>query len=269
MSISEWLRQATKQLKLAGIDSARLDAEILMAHTLNKSRTYLHAHTDDNLDDRQLEIADARLSLRLDRTPIAYIIGHKEFYGRIFSVSPAVLIPRPESEVMISLLLAYTSDEITPKNLIDIGTGSGCLGITAKLERPHLRVTLADISLPALNTAKTNVDRLEASIQTIKSNLLSNYPVKPDYILANLPYVDKSWDRSLETNFEPSLALFSDDGGLGLTKDLLEQSIDRLNDDGLIFIETDLKQHPELIDFAKKTGFSHLKTDGFITVFQK
>ena len=104
-AISSWLRTAAASLKQAGIDSARLDAELILAHTLQKSRTYLHAHGDEILSPRQAEIADARLHLRVERTPLAYIIGHKEFYGHQFKVTPSTLIPRPESEVMLELLL--------------------------------------------------------------------------------------------------------------------------------------------------------------------
>ena len=104
MTIAEWMTHAAAALQSAGIPSARLDAEIILAHTLKKSRTYLHAHDDETLEARELEIADARLALREDRTPVAYIIGHKEFYGRPFKVTPSTLIPRPESEMIITLL---------------------------------------------------------------------------------------------------------------------------------------------------------------------
>src|SRR5688500_1996590 len=100
-AISQWLIHASQLLLEAGIPSARLDAELLLAHTLHKSRTHLHAHGDAPLDGRQYDIAEARLLLRLHRTPRAYIIGHKEFYGRMFRVTPATLIPRPESEDII------------------------------------------------------------------------------------------------------------------------------------------------------------------------
>ena len=102
-TISFWLKNAAKSLKDAGIPSARLDAELILANTLRKNRTYLHAHLDEEIDPRRVDIANARLDLRLDRVPMAYILGYKEFYGRKFTVSPAVLVPRPESEDMISL----------------------------------------------------------------------------------------------------------------------------------------------------------------------
>src|SRR5690606_464298 len=104
MTIDAWLKQTTNELADAMFESPRLDAEIILAHTLGSSRTWLHAHGDEPLEGRQVEIANSRLDLRLDRVPIAYIIGHKEFYGRPFSVTPQVLIPRPESEQLIDHL---------------------------------------------------------------------------------------------------------------------------------------------------------------------
>lgn len=208
MTISDWLRDATKQLKDIGIESARLDAELILAHTLRKPRTYLHAHLDETIDERRYDIANARLDLRLERVPLAYITGHKEFYGRRFTVSPSVLIPRPESETMIEWLLELTAEEITPKRLVDVGTGSGILGITAKLERPHLDVVLTDVDTKALTLAKRNATALGAAVDTRRDNLLDHQAFTVDYCLANLPYVDETWDdTSPELRHEPAQAL--------------------------------------------------------------
>ena len=95
MNISAWLDQAARQLREIGVDSARLDAELILANTLRKNRTYLHAHPESNIDPRRVDIANARLRLRLERVPLAYILGYRDFYGRRFTVSPQVLVPRP------------------------------------------------------------------------------------------------------------------------------------------------------------------------------
>lgn len=274
IAITQWISQATASLKAADIPSAHLDAEIILAHTLRKTRTYLHAHGEEVLTDRQVEIADARIELRKDRTPLAYIIGHKEFYGRLFKVTPATLIPRPESETIITLLkeLLPSSHSLlqeAPKRLVDIGTGSGCLGITAKLECPELDVTLCDISNHTLTVAKNNARQLEAEVETLQSNLLADYPFSPDVILANLPYVDTSWERSPETNYEPQEALFAGDGGLALIKKLIEEAKLRLASGGLVFLEADLRQHAELIKYAKKHGFALRESRDLIAVIEK
>ena len=259
-----WLRDAAEEFANAGISSALLDAEIILAHTLRKSRTWLHAHSDDQLDPRIEDIANARAQLRLDRTPIAYIIGHKEFYGRLFKVTPSVLIPRPESEEIISLLKQHIPKGA--QSLIDIGTGSGCLGITAALELPRLHVTLADISRHVLKIAEANALALNADVTIIKRDLLASIPARYDIVLANLPYVDTSWERSPETNHEPELALFADDGGLKLIYRLLEQLPGALTPGGIALLEADPQQHSALIAAAKKYSLSHIATSGYIVV---
>ena len=268
MIISEWLKIATKSLKTANIPSARLDAELILANTLRKNRTYLHAHLDEEIDPRRFDIANARLDLRLDRVPIAYILGYKEFYGRRFTVSPSVLIPRPESEDLISLFLELTASEIAEKVLIDVGTGSGCLGITAKLERSNLSVILSDISKPALNIAEKNANALNADVHIQQQSLLNGQLKPVDYIFANLPYVDKNWDVSPELQYEPEIALFVEDEGLKLILQLISQAPKCLTPDGLLFIEADPQQHNRIIDEATKKGFIKERILNYILVLR-
>ncbi len=268
MIISEWLKIATKSLKTANIPSARLDAELILANTLRKNRTYLHAHLDEEIDPRRFDIANARLDLRLDRVPIAYILGYKEFYGRKFTVSPSVLIPRPESEDLISLFLELTASEIAEKVLIDVGTGSGCLGITAKLERSNLSVILSDISKPALNIAEKNANALNADVHIQQQSLLNGQLRPVDYIFANLPYVDKSWDVSPELKYEPEIALFAEDEGLKLILQLISQAPRCLTPEGLLFIEADPQQHNRIINEAVKNGFVKERVLNYILVLR-
>lgn len=273
-AINDWLENASRQLSDVGVSSARLDAEIILAHTLRKSRTYLHAHHDEILDPRDHEIADARLALRLDRVPIAYIVGHKEFYGRNFRVTTATLIPRPESESIITLVKkllppTFAMQRIPSTKLLDVGTGSGCLGITLKLEIPQLDVTLIDISQPALKVAQTNAKLLHANVKILKSDLLKDYPMTADIIVANLPYVDPSWERSLETDYEPETALFADDGGMALIMQLIDQSPASLSSGGYLIIEADPQQHKPLIAYTKKHGFVFVAVDGYCLILQK
>lgn len=266
--ISEWLAYATTQLKAVGIQSARLDAELILSHTLRKSRTYLHAHIGDSLDSRQYEIADARLALRLERTPVAYIIGHKEFYGRTFKVTPATLIPRPESEDIITLLKKIAKNLPSDCTIVDVGAGSGCLGITAKLELPASHVTLLDISHHALKVAETNAKSLKADVHSIYSNLLHEYPLNADVIIANLPYVDKNWERSPETNYEPALALFAQKEGLSLIESLIEQAPHHVTPKGHLLIEADPQQHSHIIKDAEKHHFKLIEVMDYIIHLQ-
>jgi release factor glutamine methyltransferase len=220
---------------------------------LEQDRTWLIAHGSDDFDDANLRhTANTMLTKRMHRMPLAYLVGRREFYGRDFIVSPDVLIPRPETETMITLLGKYH-----PRGkLIDVGCGSGCIGLTAKLEHPELDVTLSDISSSALDVARRNAESLEASVDFRISDLLASFEAtatKFNFILANLPYVDSEWERSPETDHEPSLALFADDHGLALIKTLISQAASLLNTGGYLLLEADPVQHDEI----QKTGDSH------------
>lgn len=273
-TLDYWLNEASKKLFKTGIDSAVLDAELILAHTLRKPRTYLHAHGDELLDDRRANIANARLELRLERTPIAYIIGHKDFYGKKFKTTPAALIPRIESETMIMMLAKAIShiknSAHTTLNLIDVGTGTGCLGITAKLNwQDILNVTLTDTNQQALSLAKENAEKLGADVTILKMNLLKGWSGPVDIILANLPYVDKSWNVSPETTKEPQDALYSSEGGLAHIRLLIEQASLIMNSGGILFIESDIRQQKDLTSYAKKHEFVLEVSKGYISQFRK
>jgi release factor glutamine methyltransferase len=274
LAINDWLADATRQLVFAEIPSARLDSELILAHTLRKNRSYLHAHPEEELTVRAIEIARARLSLRIERVPVAYIIGHKEFYGHKFAVSTATLIPRPESETLIELLRQVIPRNSSllkenPLRLIDVGTGSGALGITAKLLYPELRVTLSDTSRHALKIAEKNAKDLEADVSILRSNLLADYPFTANIIIANLPYVDLEWERSPETEHEPAEALFATNNGKALIYELLVQTKNTLIDGGSLILEADPEQHSAIIAEAKKYGLLLAQQDSYGMLFEK
>lgn len=270
LTIKEWLDHATTHLESANVPTARLDAQVILSHALKMPRASLLAHPEQVIEEDQLEFADKLLARRIERQPVAYLTEQKEFYGRNFYVAPDVLIPRPESEAIIDTLALLHPN--SSHRLIDIGTGSGCLSITAALEFPGISVTAVDISNAALSVAKRNAESHSADVRFVKSNLLSSVseddrPV--DFIIANLPYVDKTWERSPETDFEPSLALFAEDDGLALIKQLIPQVVDALTYKGSLILEADPQQHMAIIDFAREFGFTHRSTDGFIISLQR
>lgn len=271
MTIERWLNEAATELKACDIPSARLDAELILAHTLRVPRTYLHAHGDDELDARQEDIANARLQLRLDRTPVAYIVGHKEFYGRRFKTTPAALIPRPETESFIELLAKIMPTNLPlvkeQRTLVDVGTGTGAIGITAKLEWPELDVTLTDISQQALNLAKQNAENLHADVRFYKADLLRGYGAPIDIIVSNPPYVDREWEVSPETHAEPDLALYAKSHGLALINQLLVQAALLLKPNGSLLLEADERQHAAIIQTAKDQGLMHQESLGLILHF--
>ncbi len=256
INTSEWLLFAENRLDIAGITSARLDSEIIMSKVLNMPRTYIHSHLNKRLSKQQLFHANNWLKKREKRIPLAYIFGEKEFYGRVFKVSENVLVPRPETEVIIELY-----KKISQKNdvILDIGTGSGILAITSFLEQKNLNIDVfaSDVSLKALEIAHNNADSLNANINFIQSDLLSEITQeikdKTTVILANLPYVNIDWIDQNSTNelhYEPRNALYAGDMGLELIKKLIQQS-ENLKNLKFIIIEADPEQHQNIINFAK------------------
>jgi release factor glutamine methyltransferase len=269
--IKDWLDSASHQLATINIPSYNLDADIILENAINKDRSYLRAYPEQKISLNQLKIANNNLKLRLNRVPIAYIIGYKEFYRRQFIVTPDTLIPRPESESIIDTLRIILEE--IPKNqqlkLIDVGTGSGCLGITSKLEFPNLDIILSDISSKALKIAFKNSKILSAKVTIIQNDLLKNLTVKPNIIIANLPYVDQNWKRSPETNFEPKVALFANDNGLAIIKKLIIQASQSIATNGFLLIEADPTQHNQLIEFAEKYSFDIFYKNGYTITFKQ
>lgn len=265
MTIDELLYQATKQFAKSGIPSARLDAQVLLADAVGEDKSWLLAHLDDEIPAGALKSLLVQVAARAKRMPLAYVRGHQEFYGRDFLVNPSVLIPRPETEQLIVELKGLT----LPRGsvMLDVGTGSGAIAITAAHEAPHLLIEACDISLDALDIARANADRLNVHIERFFISNLLDEAGYYDVIAANLPYVGPDWLRSPETNYEPGLALFADNQGLALIHKLLEQAPSHLTPDGYLLIEADPRQFEAIIAFAPER-LVHLRTNGYILTFQ-
>lgn len=266
MKINDWLLVATGHLKQTGISSARLDAELLLAFCLKKPREYSLAHPEMVLTPHIRAQLDGLLERRFNREPIAYITALKEFYGRSFMVTPDVLIPRPESETIIDHIKKLSLAE--GNVLVDIGTGSGILAITAKLELPNLSVVAVDNSLPALRVARKNARTLKADIAFQTSNLFEDV-MMPEVtaIVANLPYVDKTWEVSPETGYEPQQALFASNHGLSVIEKLFIQIPDYLKKGGFLILEADPRQHEKIIAMTQSCGLAVQEIDGFVMTF--
>jgi release factor glutamine methyltransferase len=267
VTIKKWTVEAVKKLLEAEIITAVLDCELILINTLEVERTFLHAHPEQAISPKQLRIINHMLKKRLKNIPMSYILKYKEFYGRKFFTDKAVLIPRPESEDIIDIVKSICRQRKfrnTETTLVDIGTGSGCLGITAKLEVPSLEVTLLDISISALRVAGFNAAKLHADVNIINSDLLESINERPDIIIANLPYVDKKWHRSSETDHEPTKALFAADNGMALIKKLIRQAKNLQRTESYLILEADPRQHEALIDYAHKHQFMLAKQTGYI-----
>ncbi len=268
LSIADFLAISTKTLSKAGIASARLDSELILAHVLRRSREWLLAHDTDTLTQSQQRQARQLLLQRTQRRPIAYLTGRRDFYGHSFLVNEQVLIPRPESEVILAIL-----DELMqsnhPRTVLDVGTGSGCLAISIKLAHPDLAVSACDISESALLVARRNAARLLPSGQQIKfyqSDLLSGLPVgsRFDLIVANLPYLSPGQDGlSPELAYEPAIALYADDDGLSLIKQLIATAPARLTPDGYLLLEMNTKQIETVASYATDYRYQVVKQEPF------
>ena len=263
MNVSSWLKNSK---------ISRLDAELILAEVLEKDRTFLVANSDLILPDEKLAKADELLLRRQKDEPLAYILGKKWFYGREFEVSPDVLIPRPETEDLVDMALEIIENDDSIKNIVDVGTGSGCIAISIMLEcianeRKQIQVLGLDISDKALTQARRNAEKLSAPIKLQHSDLLSNLELQPDIIVANLPYVDKGWTwNSACLKYEPELALYADDGGLELIWRLMQQAKDK--GAKYLLLESDISQHERIVKNATKFGWRHFKTEGLITGYR-
>ncbi|MBR2725482.1 peptide chain release factor N(5)-glutamine methyltransferase [Candidatus Saccharibacteria bacterium] len=199
-----------------------------------------------------------------------------DFYGRGFVVTKDVLIPRPETEMIVDTVLDLAGKSylpgvkpkasVLPNNckILDVGTGSGCIAITLKLELPEAQITASDISEPALKVARENAARLGAEVEFIKSDLLGEIPGDFDVAVANLPYVDKDWDWIDKETLakEPSIALYAENHGLALIYRLIDQAAKRKV--SRLILEADPCQHQDVINYAKNRNYQLEETRGFI-----
>lgn len=275
MNIGNWLATATTKLEAVGIGTARLDALVLLEDITGKERGQLLAEPDAELLPAQVAKLTNLLNQRLAHLPLAYVRGHTEFYGRNFVITPDVLEPRPESETMIELLIklskdsSYRLDWSGVVRVADVGSGSGALGITTKLELPNSEVDLLDIDEKALKVSKVNVDLFTISINVIKSDLLAGSDVNYDILLCNLPYVPDDYQINSSAKHEPRIAIFGGADGLDIYRQLFNQLKVRSHKPLLILTECLPPQHQSLEQIAKFGGYVLRAEDDFIQVFVK
>ncbi|GAA0320105.1 peptide chain release factor N(5)-glutamine methyltransferase [Bacillus carboniphilus] len=242
--VMEALTWASSFLHVHGRDANA--GEWLMQHVHNWTRSKLFYHMRDPIADEKVELFKQLVKEHCKGTPVQYLMGYAEFYGRDFDVNENVLIPRPETEELIEGILQRT-DKLFPKNqvlrVVDIGTGSGAIAITLKKERPHWEVYAVDISQDALDVAKANSRKLEADITFLEGDLLSPFEGKGtrfDCIVSNPPYIpdrDREDMSVVVTDHEPHLALFAGEDGLDIYRKLIPQAIGLLSTPGCIGLE--------------------------------
>jgi len=299
MNISDWLTKTTKKLEEAGIGTARLDCLVMLEDATGKDRTHLLAHPETTVQGSTLYSINKQVERRAKHEPLAYIMGKTEFYGRDFIVNKHVLVPRPESETMIELLKQLLMQRADGRGLIivDVGTGCGALGITAKLELPELEVILTDIDQNCLKVAQQNAQKHSVDIDFVQGDLLDPLLNKSNgrqfylttllnhqrdtrvrrlmtgrfAILANLPYVPDAYTINQAARHEPDIAIFGGPDGLDLYRRLFDQLSQNKQfiDVKYILTESLPPQHKDLVKIAKNHGYKQIQEDDFIQVFEK
>ncbi len=268
MTVDSWIHDQTAALKSAGIATARLDCLVLLEDVLNTNRTQILAHPEQKLTGVELGLLNKMVDKRALHIPLAYIRNKTEFYGREFYVNEHVLEPRPESESIIEILKVLSS---APAEIIDIGTGSGALAITAKLELPTARVFATDIDLKCLQVAERNAKNLNAEIQFLCGNLLDPFKhVKLSHdvaLLCNLPYVPDNFQINTAATHEPRHALFGGPDGLDLYRSLFDSPAFRTIKPAYVIAESLPPQHELLATIAHDHGYQLQTTEDFIQLY--
>lgn len=256
-TIAAVIREAAGALALA-CDTPHLDAEVLLSHVLNKSRTYLRAWPEKELSSEQAARFFALVERRAGGEPVAYLTGTREFWSRQFRVTPDVLIPRPETELLVELALERLPAG-QPFRLLDLGTGSGALAVTLALERPLAEVVAVDFCPRALDVARSNALRLgAANVRFVLSDWFSTLAEAAfDLIVSNPPYV-ASEDPYLRQNglpFEPITALTAGTDGLDAIRRIVPAALFRLAPGGTLLLEHGYDQATAVQNLLAEAGF--------------
>lgn len=259
-----FLKWSAERLTQAGIESPQLEAEVLLAKGLHASREDLYREPDRKLEEEEIVLSKSFVERRFLREPVAYILGCREFWGMDFQVTPDVLVPRWETEVLLEQFLQWVraTPLSSPLQILDIGTGSGNIAVVAARELPNAQVTAVDISPPALEVAQTNawVHGVADRIKFVQGDLFTCDLKGPFHaILSNPPYIEDGEMESLMPdvkNFEPKRALDGGEQGLELYKRILPEALTHLTEDGALFLEVGDQQAPAVRSlFAEYGGY--------------
>lgn len=261
LSVKATLQWAEK--KLTSIDMARLDAELLLAHVLKQPRSFVLAYTEHILSAVQWMQYQAMIEQRARQMPLAYLLGEKEFWSLCFEITPEVLIPRPETELLVELLLQeyQKSAQLT---VIDLGTGSGAIAVAIAYARPNWKIFASDSSQSALSIAQKNAERLlkTNNITFFLSDWLSDFPnMQVEVLVSNPPYLAANDPHLVNTEIshEPQSALVAADDGFAAYKKIISQSRSYLISGGRIYLEHGAEQADKIAQLLEQEGFSEIK----------
>lgn len=256
MTLREALRAAAAQLHAANIESADLDAALLLAHILGVSRAALYARLSDPLPADVGTALSQTVERRIAGESVAYIVGHKEFYGLDFIVTPAVLVPRPETESLVQWAIDWLRDRVLPARVVDVGTGSGAIAVSVAHAVATAHIFASDISLEALRVAQRNAQTLVRAdrVGFVCGDLLTWLGQPADLVLANLPYLTDPQMAEPSIAAEPRLALVGGGAdGFGLYRRLIRQVAARLMPGGAFAFEVDPAQAEIAVATCRET----------------
>ena len=241
MTIVEVLKLSADYLQKHGSDSARLDAEILLADVLGLRRLDLYLRFDRKLQEDELAAYRSLVARRAKGEPVAYLVGHREFMGLDFEVTPGVLVPNPDTEVLVQRAVAIAREVGAPLRVADVGTGSGCIAIAIAHYAPNTTVWATDLSGEVLAVAARNVAKhgLDARVHLERGDLMQPLAGEFNLVCANLPYVAAGTILPAEVTAQPAGALYADSGGAALIDRFLDEAPARLGRGGRVLAELD------------------------------
>jgi release factor glutamine methyltransferase len=254
-TVAAALEQSAKRLKNLG-DTPELDAQVLLAEILSRPRSWLPAHPEAKLDDHILEKLENSLQRLEAGVPLAYVLGKWQFFGMTYEVTQDVLIPRPETELLVERAVSWLQEKLEGGRAccaLDIGTGSGCIAVSLAVHVPRVQVFATDLSMVALSVARRNATRLlgDDRVTMVRADLFpgktaegtEELPDRYDLVIANLPYIPTRALAGLAVSTrEPALALHGGEDGLDLIRRVLDAAPDHLAKDGLLLLEIEASQ---------------------------
>ena len=265
MTVLEFLQSTTGYFRKHNIESARLNAEHLLAHVLRRKRIELYLEFERELNESELAPMRDLVKRRAEGEPLQHLLGTVEFCGRTFLCDKRALVPRPETEQLVELVISRLKSEITKGRIVDVGTGSGVIALTLAAEFPEAEIIAADMSDDALVLARENAKQLGLTdrVRFLKSDLLEYVEGIFDLIGANLPYISTQERQSLsrEVLHDPDVALFAGASGDELIRELIAQAPSRLRSGGILALEIGAGQSEKLVAALAEKNYRDIWTE--------